>query len=304
MSTLSLHEILVYIDQHIYEKITLTDLSSLAGYSPFYFSKLFSESMGMSVTRYVRIRKLQHSLCSLLEGKTILDVSLMYGFESHEGFTRSFSKLFGSTPSTAKKYLKDYHIPPLTIPDIYKKGELMKPQPESLTDTMHQLVFEILKNSLEEAQLDYCTEIVITFLSNNTLSIADNGRGILLSQDKSQNTHMLNQLFAGHPISLFEYFQTEDFPLSNLQAVNSLCENLCVHVYRNGTHYCQDYIRGIAQHDIICEETGHASGTEIILKPDASIFEDMTFSVNMIQNWIAAHHFKHCRPQITICEKS
>ena len=41
---------LQYIDQHIYEKIRLADLARLAGYSPFHFSALFSEAMGISVT--------------------------------------------------------------------------------------------------------------------------------------------------------------------------------------------------------------------------------------------------------------
>lgn len=78
MSTEILKEILAYIDEHIYEKISLLELAEMAGYSPFYFSKLFSEIMGMPITGYIRIRKLQYALGSLLEGRKVLDVSLMY----------------------------------------------------------------------------------------------------------------------------------------------------------------------------------------------------------------------------------
>ena len=49
MSTEILREILAYIDEHIYEKISLLELAEMAGYSPFYFSKLFSEIMGMPI---------------------------------------------------------------------------------------------------------------------------------------------------------------------------------------------------------------------------------------------------------------
>lgn len=94
METIDFNQILSYIDTHIYEKITLGKLAELAGYSPFYFSKLFSETMGMPVTGYIRIRKLQHAIMSLLEGKKVLDVSLMYAFDSHEGFTRAFYTTF------------------------------------------------------------------------------------------------------------------------------------------------------------------------------------------------------------------
>ena len=66
-----LEKVLAYIDAHIQQKINLCDLSEIAGYSPFYFSRLFSEAMGTPVTGYIRIRKLQHSIVSLLEGHKI-----------------------------------------------------------------------------------------------------------------------------------------------------------------------------------------------------------------------------------------
>ena len=100
MYTEILKESLDYIEGHICEKISLAQLADKAGYSPFYFSKVFSEVMGMPVTGYIRIRKLQYALRALLEGRKVLDVSLMYAFDSHEGFTRSFTQLFGSTPSS------------------------------------------------------------------------------------------------------------------------------------------------------------------------------------------------------------
>ena len=124
MNTELLKRILLYIDEHIHEKISLVELAEVAGYSPFYFSKLFVKTMGMPVTGYIRIRKLQYALCSLLEGKKVLDVSLMYAFDSHEGFTRSFTQLFGSTPSTARKYLISYSVPEWIVPNIEKRGRL------------------------------------------------------------------------------------------------------------------------------------------------------------------------------------
>ena len=92
MNSEMLRRLLTYIDDHICEKISLVEMAELAGYSPFYFSKLFAEIMGMPITGYIRIRKLQYALASLLEGRKVLEVSLMYSFDSHEGFTRSFKE--------------------------------------------------------------------------------------------------------------------------------------------------------------------------------------------------------------------
>lgn len=286
MNTELIKKILLYIDEHIHEKISLVELAKVAGYSPFYFSKLFAETMGMPVTGYIRIRKLQYALCSLLEGKKVLDVSLMYAFDSHEGFTRSFTQLFGSTPSTARKYLSSYSVPECVVPDIEKRRMSMELDGNTLFENMHQIVFEVLRASLEEVDAGYCTEISITLLQGGRIRISDNGRGIPLSRDIHKSKVVLDRILAGNPISSVEYAKMGDFSQCGMQTVNSLCESLQVNVYRDGMWYRQDYVRGIAQHDVTCKELGHISGTEIILKPDKQIFGDTEFSVDVIRGWI------------------
>ena len=286
MNTVILKRILSYIDEHIYEKISLVDLAEVAGYSPFYFSKLFAEAMGLPITGYIRIRKLQYALCSLLEGKKVLDVSVMYAFDSHEGFTRSFTRLFGSTPSTVRKYLASYSVPEWIVPDTESRRMSMGLDRNTLFDNMHQIVFEVLRTSLEEVEAGYCTKINITLFQDGRIKIADNGRGIPLSKDPHMNKAVLDKILAGHPISNLEYAGIGDFSQCSLQTVNSLCESLQVNVYRNGMWFQQDYVRGIAQHDVICKELEHESGTKMILKPDVQIFGETAFSVDVIKDWI------------------
>ena len=286
MNTEILREILSYIDEHIYEKISLLELAEVAGYSPFYFSKLFAETMGMPITGYIRIRKLQYALCSLLEGKKVLDVSVMYAFDSHEGFTRSFTRVFGSTPSTVRKYLSSYSVPEWVVPDTESRRMTMGLDKNTLFNNMHQIVFEVLRTSLEEVEAGYCMEINITLLQEGKIKISDNGRGIPLSKDPYMNKAVLNKILAGHPITNLEYAGMGDFSRDGMQAVNSLCEALQVNVYRDGMWFQQDYVRGIAQHDVICKELEHESGTQMILKPDTQIFGETTFSVEVIKNWV------------------
>ena len=286
MNTEILKKILLYIDEHIYEKISLLELAGVAGYSPFYFSKLFAETMGMPITGYIRIRKLQYALCSLLEGKKVLEVSAMYAFDSHEGFTRSFTRLFGSTPSTVRKYLASYSVPEWIVPDTESRRMSMGLDRNTLFDNMHQIVFEVLRTSLEEVEAGYCTKINITLFQDGRIKIADNGRGIPLSKDPHMNKAVLDKILAGHPISNLEYAGIGDFSQCSLQTVNSLCESLQVNVYRNGMWFQQDYVRGIAQHDVICKELEHESGTKMILKPDVQIFGETAFSVDVIKDWI------------------
>lgn len=325
MNTEVTRKILAYIDEHIQEKISLSELAELVGYSPFYFSKLFSESFGMPVTGYVRMRKLQYALASLSEGKAVLEVSLLYAFDSHEGFTRSFTQLFGITPGKVKKYLTSYRVPQYSVPDMEIRRIDMGFDKNVLSDNLHQIVFEVLKASLEEAKEGFCTEIQITLLGDGRIKIADNGRGIPLvdnlksmdesakgtnardenvigtdSRDKKHNRQMLDNILAGHPISQMEYERLGDLPLSSLQTVNSLCESLQIKVYRNGTCYTQDYVRGIACHEVIYSESERGSGTEMLLKPDRMIFGDLKVSVDVIRAWIAEVFNKNAETPVVI----
>ncbi len=289
MDTKVLNEILVYIDEHICEKISLLELAEIAGYSPFYFSKLFSETMGLPVTGYIRVRKLQYALCSLLEGRKVLEVSLMYAFDSHEGFTRSFTQLFGITPSRAKKYLSAYQVPELRLLNVNERRNGMGFSENTLVENMHQLVFEVIRTSLEEVKEGFCTQIRVVVGDDGTVRISDNGRGIPLSQNAENNRQILDKILAGQPITKLEYAAMGDFTQGGLQTVNSLCEALRVTVHRNGKEYVQDYVRGITQHEVLCREMEHPSGTEIVLKPDSAIFGELKFSVDMIREWIEEH---------------
>ncbi len=285
MNSDMLENVLAYIDDHIYEKINLCVLAELVGYSPFYFSKLFSEAMGMPVTGYIRIRKLQYAIVSLLEGRKVLDVAILYAFDSHEGFTRAFTQLFGSTPSTVRKYLTSYAVPVYVVPKTINRRVNMEAI-SSLQHNMHQLVFEFLEQSVEEAKTGFCTNVEITLLPNCRIRICDNGRGLPLSKDLHASKVVLDKILAGSPITNAEYSQMGDLIQAGLQTVNSLCETLQIIVNRDGNTFQQDYVRGIAQHELYINNLVGSSGTEIILKPDTSIFGNEDFSLEILNDWV------------------
>ena len=103
---------------------------------------------------------------------------------------------------------------------------------------------------------------------------------------------ILQNLFSGKPITKVEYAQMGDLPFDDLKLVNSLCEKLTITVWRNGKIYEQDYIRGVPQHYVTSKpnDSKILHGTQIILKPDTSIFEDTGFSKEILQNWINENH--------------
>ena len=157
---------------------------------------------------------------------------------------------------------------------------------DNLQNNMHQLVYEVLEESLQEVSDGYCTKLDITLLRDGRIRIADNGRGIPLNQNKSADKKVLDKILSGHPITNLEYSQMGDFVQLGLQTVNSLCESLQLSVYRDGICFKLDYVRGIPQHEIISEVMVHESGTEITFKPDTVIFGNTAFSIELIQEWL------------------
>lgn len=287
MSNDVFEKILKYIDEHICEKISLKDLAELAGYSPFYFSSLFSGVVGVSVTTYVRVRKLQYAMKSLLEGEKIIDVSFKYGFESHEGFTHSFTKLFGSTPKTVRRYLTAYTVPRYVVPVVSLRKDNMDMRiTKNLFEDMHQVLFAFLQESIKEGKLGYCTEINIWLLQDNQIRVMDDGRGLPLSENNELNQEIFSRTLAGCPITSLDYERMEELREQGIQVAGSLCEMLSVTVYKNENAYTQHYVRGIAQHEIKREKINHKQGMEILLTPDKEIFGTTKFSKQRIELWL------------------
>lgn len=88
-----------YIEAHLQEPITLHKLAGAAGYSPWHAAKVFKELTGKSPFEYIRLVRLSRAALRLGESRArVVDVAFDFVFDSHEGFTRAFSKQFGLTP--------------------------------------------------------------------------------------------------------------------------------------------------------------------------------------------------------------
>lgn len=88
-----------YIEAHIQEPITLLDLARIGHYSPWYIDKLFKKHLNKTPMQYISERRMTLAALKLRdEPVRIIDVALEFLFDSHEGFTRAFTKQFGISP--------------------------------------------------------------------------------------------------------------------------------------------------------------------------------------------------------------
>lgn len=95
-----LKRVLAYIDAHLDENITLTELARSANLSVYYFATLFRKSTGFSPHRYILRRRVLRAR-ELLRNTSlsVLDVSLDLGFQHQNNFARAFRRITGMTPT-------------------------------------------------------------------------------------------------------------------------------------------------------------------------------------------------------------
>lgn len=108
-----------FIAAHICRPITLHDLGKAAGYSPWHSARLFREWTGQAPFDYIRSLRLSHAAFRLQNtDERIVDVAFDFVFDSHEGFTRAFSKAFGQSPKAFRQQPQPVR---LFLPDQVRK---------------------------------------------------------------------------------------------------------------------------------------------------------------------------------------
>jgi AraC family transcriptional regulator len=96
-----MNRVLDYVDAHLDTTLELSQLASLAHFSPFHFHRMFAAWMGETLGDYVRRRRLEHGAWLLRKRAdlSVLQIALTVGFASGEAFARAFKAHFGETPS-------------------------------------------------------------------------------------------------------------------------------------------------------------------------------------------------------------
>ena len=100
-------EILNYIDNNIYKKITISELSRIFYFNKDYIMRLFKREIGMTIFEYINSKKIYLSLPTYKEKNySILKIAITHGFESQEYYSEIFKKVMGVKPYSYKKFTK------------------------------------------------------------------------------------------------------------------------------------------------------------------------------------------------------
>ena len=101
-----------FIESHLGNELSLDEIAGVAGISRFHMVRAFAAATGLSVMRYVRVRRLTEAARALAaRAPDILTLALDADYGSHEAFTRAFRDHFGITPETVRSLARLDHLP-------------------------------------------------------------------------------------------------------------------------------------------------------------------------------------------------
>ena len=96
-----LRHVIEYIHDNLDQRLTLAELSLVAGMSPYHFARTFKQATGVTPHHYVLNVRVEHAKSLLLQGRlTLAEIASQVGFFDQSHFTRSFKQLVGVTPRT------------------------------------------------------------------------------------------------------------------------------------------------------------------------------------------------------------
>ena len=122
-----LNKTIHYVEEHLTDSIDYAQLGRIACCSAYHYQRMFAYMTGLSLSEYIRRRKMSLAAVDLLAGEKVLDVALKYGYQSPTAFNRAFQAVHGAAPSAVREpgfSMKSF--PPLRFTITIKGAEEMK----------------------------------------------------------------------------------------------------------------------------------------------------------------------------------
>ena len=169
---------------------------------------------------------------------------------------------------------------------------------------LHHLVYEIVDNAIDEALAGYCTEINVTINEGNSITVADNGRGIPVDIQAQTGKPALEVVYtilhAGGKFGGGGYKVSGGLHGVGASVVNALSEWLQVQVHKDGKIYEMRFARGkVTQPMTVVGET-EKTGTTVTFQPDPEMFEELEYSYETLHTRMREEAFLNAGLRITI----
>ncbi len=157
---------------------------------------------------------------------------------------------------------------------------------------LHQLVYEVVDNCIDEAMAGYCSEIIVIIHKDGLLSVEDNGRGIPIERHEKESQKQKREITALEVVMTILHaggkFDKDTYKVSGglhgvgVSCVNALSKTLKAEVFKNGQIYEMTFSKGKVVKNLIVTGKTEKRGTKITFLPDDTIFSSIVFDYDTL----------------------
>jgi len=152
---------------------------------------------------------------------------------------------------------------------------------------LHHLVYEVVDNSVDEALAGFCDTITVTMLKSGGIRVVDNGRGIPVDLNKSENKSsvevVMTILHAGGKFGGGGYSVSGGLHGVGVSVVNALSSRMETEVRRQGAVWRISYTNGVPDAPLEKGEPSDDHGTTQTFWPSAETFETIEFDYETLR---------------------